>query len=146
MNNNLNFDSGLVSFEVNGGNDAVRFNPTDAEFFGRLVDTVTALQTRMDRYAEDVKKEGDVVNRFELLKALDNDVEISIDELFRTPGMCRKIFADGDTHISPTALAGGFPIWLNFLLAVADKADESVKIQEKLSKTRVEKYTSKYHK
>jgi hypothetical protein len=144
--NNLNFDSGLVSFEVNGMKDAVKFNPTDAEFFGRLVDTVNLLQKRMDHYGEDVKKEADTINRFELLKTLDQDIENSIDELFRTPGLCQKIFADGDTHISPTALAGGFPIWLNFLLAVADKADESIKVQEKLSKARVEKYTKKYHK
>lgn len=143
--NNLNFDSGLVSFEVNGKKDAVKFNPTDAEFFGRLVDTVNMLQKRMDQYGEDVKKEPDAVNRFELLKALDQDIENSIDELFRSPGLSQKIFSDEETHISPSALASGFPIWLNFLLAVADKADESIKVQEKLSKARVEKYTKKYH-
>ena len=144
----LNFDSGFVSFSVNGIEDAVRFNPTDTEFFRRLYNTFEDIDRRCEQYklrAENLVQ-GDAAAQYKLMEELDKEITERIDTVFGDPGLSSRIFVDGNLPISPNALAGGLPIWANFLLAVLDERDDSFKEQEKLTKSRMDKYLKKYKK
>lgn len=144
----LSFDSGLISFEVNGIENAVRFNPTDTEFFRRLYSTFEELDRLCEQYklrAENLAK-GDAKEQYKLMSDLDKDITDRINDVFGDPGLCDRIFTIDGIRVSPNALAGGLPIWANFLLAVIDEREISFEEQQKLTKSRMDKYLKKYKK
>lgn len=148
MGRSLSFDNGLVSFEVNGIPDAVRFNPTDTDFFRRLYDTFEDIDRLCEQYKLRINTidANDPKAQYNLIVELDKDIANRIDTVFGDPGLSERIFTIDGLSISPNALAGGLPIWANFLLAILDEREDSFKEQEKLLKPRMEKYLKKYRK
>ena len=148
MGRTLSFDNGLVSFEVNGIPDAVRFNPTDTDFFRRLYATFEDIDRLCEQYKlrVNVIDANDLKAQYNLMVDLDKDITDRIDTVFGDPGLSARIFTIDGLSISPNALAGGLPIWSNFLLAVLEEREDAFKEQEKLSKSRMDKYLKKYKK
>ena len=141
----LNFDTGLVRYTVNGIEGAVCFNPTDSAFFKKVYDLFSELSEKCDQYEKKMKQTQDGTDRYLIISQLDAEIDAAIDAVFDKPGLSEMIFTVDGKRVSPNALAGGFPLWANFILAIADEADASVKEQLAKSKSRMEKYTKKYH-
>lgn len=141
----LNFDTGLVRYTVNGIEGAVCFNPTDSAFFKKVYELFSELSEKCDQYEKKMKELDDGIDRYLLVSDLDAEIKEAIDALFEKPGLSDLLFTIDGQKVSPNALAGGFPLWANFILAIADEADASIKDQLAKSKSRMEKYTKKYH-
>ena len=75
------------------------------------------------------------------LHALDQEMRGVLDGLFGD-GLCEKIFGEMSLYAS----ADGLPVWENFILAVIDLFDDSVKREAALSDKRIQKHVQKYHK
>lgn len=135
----LNFDTGLVTYKVNGQCE-ITFNPADVAFVKRLFNTFDGLSKQQDYI--DVENEGiDGSELFDLAEQRDLKMRAAIDAVFGEP-ICDKIFG----KVSVFALAGGLPLWCNFLMAVIDKIDAAIEDEQKLASPRVAKYMAKYEK
>lgn len=135
----LNFDTGLVTYKVNGRCE-ISFNPADVAFVKRLFNTFDGLSKQQEDI--DVEnKEIDGSQLFELVEQRDKKMREDIDSIFGE-AVCDKIFG----KVSIFALAGGLPLWCNFLMAVIDKIDAAIEDEQKLASPRVAKYMAKYEK
>lgn len=135
----LNFDTGLVTYKVNGQCE-ISFNPADVAFVKRLFNTFDSLSKQQ----EDIEGENQVVDGaklFELVEQREKKMRADIDEVFGEP-VCDKLFG----KVSVFALAGGLPLWCNFLMAVIDKIDAAIEDEQKQASPRVAKYMAKYEK
>ena len=135
----LNFDTGLVTFTVNGKCDIV-FNPADVSFVKRLFNTFDNLAKQQESIETD-NAEISGAELFDLVEQKDKKMRDDIDNIFGCP-VSDKIFGG----VSVFALAGGLPLWCNFLMAVIDKVDAALEAEQKLSSPRVAKYMAKYEK
>ena len=138
--NALNFDTGVVSFSVNGKAE-VSFNPTDSNFVQTLFNTFDGLDKKQDAYKEEVSKTGDKRVVFDIARRMDAEMRELIDGIFQKP-VCEDIFGGMNVY----ALADGLPVWCNFLLAVMDQIDTTFAREQKATNPRIQKYTAKYHK
>lgn len=136
----LNFSTGLKEYELNG-RYKLAFNPSDAAFARRLYGVFEAMQQKQEAYDEKLKATGDVTAIFDALEAIDREMRALIDGALGE-GLCAAVFGE----MNLTALADGFPVWVNLLLSVMDEIDESVAREIKLTNPRIEKYTKKYRK
>lgn len=136
----LNFANGVQSYTVNGVKDALRLNPADAEMLRKVYLSLKDLEGKQKEQAEAREESGDIQAVFDRLHALDQEMRGVLDGLFGD-GLCEKIFGE----MSLYALADGFPVWENFLLAVIDLFDDSVKREAALSDKRIQKHVQKYH-
>ena len=136
----LNFANGVQSYTVNGVKDALRLNPSDAEMLRKVYLALKDLEGKQKEQAEAREESGDIQAVFDRLHALDQEMRGVLDGLFGD-GLCEKIFGE----MSLYALADGFPVWENFLLAVIDLFDDSVKREAALSDKRIQKHVQKYH-
>lgn len=135
----LNFDTGLVTYKVNGQCE-ITFNPADVAFVKRLFNTFDGLSKRQDDIdVENTEIDGAAL--FELAEQRENEMRTEIDDIFGD-AVCDKIFG----KVSVYALAGGLPLWCNFLMAVIDKIDAAIEDEQKLASPRVAKYMAKYAK
>lgn len=135
----LNFDTGLVTYRVNGKCE-ITFNPTDIGFIGRLFDAFEVLAKRQDA----IDAENTDVSGAELLalaRERDKEMRAEIDAVFGEP-VCGSIFGSQSVY----AIANGVPLWCNFLMAIIDEADASVQSERKKTTPRMEKYMAKYEK
>lgn len=135
----LNFDTGLVTYTVNNRCE-VTFNPADVSFVKRLFDTFDGLSKRQDDI-ENGTKEIPGAELFDLVEQQEKKMREDIDGIFQQP-VSDKIFG----NLSVYALASGLPLWCNFLMAVIDKVDEALEVEQKLASPRVSKYMAKYAK
>ena len=140
MNNTLNFETGLATFTVNGKAE-VSFNPTDSNFVSRLFDTFDGLAKKQEARKSEGSQLSDPVEVFELARQRDQEMRDMIDSVFEKP-VSDDIFGG----MSAYALAGGLPLWCNFLMVVIDKIDAAVVQEKKLTNPRIAKYMAKYHK
>lgn len=137
----LSFDSGLVTYKINGLVD-VRFNPADAAFVERLYLAFDDLEEKQANYRSELEKMHDDPKAvFEFARTRDAEMRALLDDLFGVP-VCEALFGD----MSIYALADGLPVWMNFLLAVIDEVEATYKRQEKAQNPRIQKYTQKYAK
>ena len=137
--NTLNFDTGVVTFNVNDKVE-VSFNPTDSNLVERLYNTFDGLDKRQDAYKEEVSKIADKRKIFELTRRLDEEMRKMIDGIFQQP-VCESLFGSMNVY----ALADGLPVWCNFLLVVMDQIDTTFAREQKAQNPRIAKYTAKYH-
>lgn len=128
----LNFDTGVIEYEVNGG-AIIRFNPADTV----LVKNLSKLFEKLGEEQEQTA--GDDV--FKTLEEKDRAMRKDIDSVFGD-GTSTAVFGSMGLY----ALAGGLPLWANFLLAVLDEVDSSIQAQERAASPRVEYYMAKYAK
>lgn len=136
----IKFDTGLVSYSLNGACD-VCFNPTDSAFAERLFGAFDALDKKQDEYKESLEKVSGNREAFDLIRKLDSEMREMIDGIFGEP-VCNKLFGTMNVY----AFADGFPVWANLLLAIMDELDASVAREKSAMNPRISKYTAKYHK
>ena len=136
----LNFANGVQSYTVNGVEDALRLNPTDAEMLQKIYLAMKDLEGKQKERAKVGKRSEDIEETFSLLHALDQEMRGVLDILFGI-GVCEKIFGEMSLYAS----ADGLPVWENFILAVIDLFDDSVKREAALSDKRNQKHVQKYH-
>lgn len=161
----LKFDTGLVTYRVNGGAE-IKFNPTDTEFAKKVLgifqdltdkqaeyrkllgaDTET---TDMDKALEDpeaAKKLNDQADAIlNAIDKMDRDMRAAIDYAFGVEGTADAVFGSASLY----AYADGLPLWANFLIAVIDEMPASAEKQASLTDPRlrahVGKYSAKYNK
>lgn len=135
----LNFDTGLVTYVVNGKCE-ISFNPADVAFVDRLFKTFDSLAQRQD-HAEVEKQTASGADLFALAEQRDKYMREQIDNVFGEP-VSDLIFG----KMSVYALAGGLPLWCNFLMAVIDEIDSAIQEEQRVASPRVDKYMAKYAK
>lgn len=135
----LQFDTGLVTYKVNGGHE-IKFNPGDIKFVKKLFDVFDKLAKQQDNTEKNGAEENDDKKLFELMEQQDRDMRKEIDSVFGE-GSADAIFPD----MSVFALAGGFPLWANFFMAVIDEIDGNLSEEERKARARCEKYMKKYN-
>lgn len=135
----LNFDTGLVSYQLNGAVEVV-FNPTDAAFVERLFATFDALDARQEEYNAEKSKTGDSRKVFDLAREMDGEMRSLIDTALGQP-VCEALFGGMNVY----ALADGLPVWCNLMFAVMDEIDTAFAREHKAMNPRIQKYTAKYH-
>lgn len=139
----LQVNDGLKRYELNE-KVTLTFNPTDADFFGRVYDTFSALskkQSGLEAERKNVKPE----EVFEFARKVNSEMRDTIDGLFGPscdrPDVCNALFRDMNVY----ALAGGLPVWCNLLFAIMDEADTSISKEQMMTDPAIKKYTAKYH-
>lgn len=136
---NLEFSTGLVEMSVNGGR-TVRFNPSDLGF----VETLYNLIAKVDAIQADFSQKKDKITDdparfFDLSRQSDKRMREAVDAVFGD-GFCGEVFSG----IRLTAMADGLTVLENFVFALIDRMDDSVKENMAKRKGRIEKYTAKY--
>lgn len=134
----LKFDSGLKTFRVNDRCD-ISFNPTDNNFITRLYEVFEELDKKQENRKAEISRHQNTKEIFAVARKYDGEMREMIDDLFGE-SVCETVFGDMSTF----ALAGGLPVWANFLLAVMDEVDTSFAREQSLTNSRVSKYTNKY--
>lgn len=135
----LNFDTGIVTFSVNGKCD-VAFNPTDSVFVERLFRAFDTLDKKQEAYKDEIAKMADKREIFEFARKRDTEMRAIIDGVFGVD-FCASVFGDMNVY----AMANGLPVWCNLMLAVMDEVDTTFAREQKATNPRVQKYTAKYH-
>lgn len=136
----LNFDSGVVSYSLNGKCE-VSFNPADRVFAEKLYNAIDAMEKIQSGYAQKGEELQGPEGAFELARERDEKMAEVLDGVFGVP-VCAAAFGD----MSLCAFAGGFPVWLNLMLAVVDEMDENIGTVKSQAESRIAKYKSKYQK
>lgn len=138
----LNFETGVQSFPVNGVEDALRMNPTDVEMLRKIYVAMKDLEAKQNAMNTPSSKgeTGNAEERFDNLHKSDQEMRRVLDGIFGC-GFCEKVFGEMSLYAS----AKGLPVWLNFILAVIDLFDNSVKREAALSDKRIQKHVQKYH-
>jgi hypothetical protein len=139
MAKSLNFDTGLVEYDINGA-ATVRFNPTDSEFVERLWKCFTDLEARQGEFQQKVEEIGEDGERmFAYAKERDQEMRGIIDGLLGD-GVADALFPDMNCY----ALADGLPVWINLMFAIADEIQAAYTSQQKRTDPRVSGYSKKY--
>lgn len=136
----LNFDSGLVTYSLNGKCE-VSFNPTDTNFVERLYSAFEELDKKQEGYKEQVAEMTGNKAVFDFARERDAEMRGIIDGVFEAP-VCDAIFGGMNVYAS----ANGLPVWCNLILAVIDEVDSTAAREQKLTSPRLAKYTAKYQK
>ena len=134
----LNFETGLVEMSVNGGR-TIRFNPADIGFLDALYGLLCKIEAIE---SETKKKQGrtdDPAKLFDRFRASDKRMRDAVDSMFGE-GFCAEVFPG----IRLTAMANGLTVLENFVFAVMDEMDESVRDNLAKREGRIAKYTAKY--
>lgn len=134
----LNFDTGLTTFTVNGVCE-VSFNPTDLAFSERLFGAFDSLEEMERKYRDQVSKMADRKEIFLFAREIDQDMRAVIDLAFGKP-VCDDLF--GATNVY--AMADGLSIWMNFFFAIMDEVDTAFAREQKATNPRIQKYMAKY--
>ena len=122
----LSFDSGLVTYSLNGKCE-VSFNPTDSNF--------------VEGYKAQIEKIADKREIFAFAKERDAEMRGIIDGVFGD-AVCDVLFGGMNVY----ALANGIPVWCNLMLAVMDEIDSSFAREQKATNPKLQKYLNKYQK
>lgn len=133
----LQFDTGLVSYNINGLIE-LQFNPTDSAFVEKLFNTFDDLDKKQEAYKAEIEH-AQKREIFDIARKRDAEMREMIDSVFSMP-VCAAVFGDMNVY----ALANGLPVWANLLLAVMDEIDTSFAREQKLTDSRIKKYTAKY--
>lgn len=136
----LNFESGLVSYSLNGKCE-VSFNPTDSNFAERIFSAFEDLDKKQESYKAKVEKMANKLEIFDFARERDAEMRDVIDGIFEAP-VSEAVFGNMNVY----ALAGGLPVWSNLLLAIMDEIDTTFAREQKATNPRLAKYTAKYQK
>lgn len=134
----LQFDTGLVTYKVNGSCE-ITFNPGDIGFVKKLFDLIDRLSDRQDTVELKDAEEVDGKELFALTEQWDAEMRSDVDNLFGED-VCAALFP----NVSIFALAGGFPLWANLCMAIIDEIDANLVQEERKARERVDKYMKKY--
>ena len=134
----LKFETGLVEMAVNGGR-VIRFNPADVGF----MDTLYALLGKIEAIEAETRKKQDktedLAKLFDRSRSSDKRMREAVGSVFGE-GFCAQVFPS----VRLTALADGLSVLENFVFAIMDEMDESVRDNLAKREGRIAKYTAKY--
>lgn len=136
----LNFDSGLVTYSLNGKCE-VSFNPTDSAFVERLYHTFEELDKKQENYKSSMQNLQDKKEIFNFARERDAEMREILDAVFGVP-VSDALFGDMNVY----AIANGLPVWCNLMLAIMDELDTAFAREQKAANPRIAKYTAKYQK
>lgn len=136
----LNFDSGLVTYSLNGKCE-VSFNPTDSNFVERLYSAFEELDKKQEGYKAQVEKMANKREIFDFARERDTEMRGIIDGVFEA-SVSDAVFGGMNVY----AVANGLPVWCNLMLAVMDEIDTTFAREQKSTNSRIKKYTDKYQK
>lgn len=136
----LNFDSGLVTYSLNGKCE-VSFNPTDSAFVEKLYRAFEELDKKQEGYKAAVEKLQGKTEIFDFARERDAEMRGILDAVFGSP-VSDALFGDMNVY----AIANGLPVWCNLMLAVMDEVDTAYAREQRTTNTRIKKYTDKYQK
>lgn len=136
----LNFNTGLVSFSLNGAAE-ISFNPTDPSFVEGIYTTFEALDKKQDEYKAEAEKAQGKKEIFDVAKKWDTEMREMIDTALGAP-VCDAVFGSMNVY----AMADGFPVWANLMLAVLDQVDDSFAKEHEKTDSRIKRYTDRYRK
>lgn len=132
--NNLSFEVGYKEYSINGDESRIlRINTSDMNIITRMNKAEKELQKIADKC-----NSATADNAIETLSYLDNEVRKQINYVF--DGDVSNIIFGNTNSIS---LAGGKPIFENFLEAVLPIIKEDISTEQKKIERKVSKYTSK---
>lgn len=134
----LNFDTGLVTFSVNGACE-VSFNPTDLSFSERLFEAFDSLEEMERKYHDQVAKMANRKEIFNFAREIDQNMRSVIDRAFGKP-VCEELFGGMNVY----ALSDGLSVWMNFFFAIMDEVDTTFAREQKATNPRIQKYMAKY--
>lgn len=133
----IRFDTGVKEFNINGA-VTVRFSPTDMNFIEKVYNALENIDKKEEAYrAKSSSLKSDEI--FELSRRADADAREEINAIFGDD-ICTPVFGE----LSLYAVADGFPIWANLLLAIVDQLDGAFAAEKKKTNPRIAKYTAKY--
>lgn len=136
----LTFETGLVELSVNGVK-TIRINPSDVGFLETLYSLmakIESIETETDKKRE---KATDLAKIFDCLRTCDKKMRDAVDSVFGD-GFSDEVFKG----VRLMAMADGLTVLENFIFAVIDKMDDSVKDNLQKRDGRISKYTEKYQK
>lgn len=136
----LNFDTGLVSYSINGAVD-VAFNPTDLAFIQRIFRSFELLEEKQQEYENARVSAVGNAAFFALSARMDAEMREVIDQAFGKP-VCQDVFGGMNVY----AVAGGLPVWCNLIFSVVDLFDASVTAETAKTNPRLDLYLKKYRK
>lgn len=136
---NLSISTGVVEYTLN---DAVtlRFNPTDPAFAKRIYARFSELEAEDKAWREKIQATADATELLTLYDEGDRIFRSAIDDTLGE-GVAAAVLGG----VSALAMADGFPVWMNILLAVVDEMDTKITAEQSAANPRVEKYLKKYH-
>lgn len=138
---NLNFDTGVKSYDVNGTPGVFSINPTDAAFIERLYNAFSELDKRQQDKETGVEKSDDDREAFRVAREYDEEMRKIIDDLLGE-GVSEKVFGNMNVY----AYGGGIPAWANFILALMDECDSAMGREQNATNPKLKKYLDKYKK
>lgn len=136
---NLNFDTGLKTYNVNGTRE-ITFNPTDSAFVERIFNAFDAMDKKQHEYEQEAKN-AKGAELFVIARKRDSEMRETIDRIFGEK-FCDDVFGNCNLY----AFAGGCPIWCNFILSVIDEIDAATEKEYAATNPRLQKYINKYQK
>lgn len=132
--NNLSYNVGYKEYSINGDESRIlRINTSDMNIITRMNKAEKELQKIADKC-----NSATADNAIETLSYLDNEVRKQINYVF--DGDVSDIIFGNTNCIS---IAGGKPIFENFLEAVLPVIKEDISTEQKKIERKVSKYTSK---
>lgn len=134
----LNFDLGLKTFSINGSFE-IAFNPSDWNFVQKIADTFEALSERQEKIEAALKAVANMREFFATMCELDKEMRDFIDGIFNKP-LCENVFGDVNLY----SIAGGAPVWFNFLITLWDTCDDNLTKESKIKNPKIAKYLDKY--
>ena len=136
----LNFDSGLTTYSLNGKCE-VSFNATDSNIVEKRYSAFEELDKKQEGYKAQIEKMTDKREIFEFAKERDAEMRDIIDGVFEAP-VSEAVFGGMNVY----AIANGLPVWCNLMMAIMDEIDTTFSREQKLTNPRISKYTAKYQK
>ena len=136
----LNFDTGLKEIKINGGR-IIRFNPADIGFLETLYGMIAKVSNIQEEKEKKRAKSDDIGKLFDYERVSEKRMREAVDSVFGE-NFCDDVFSD----IRLLAMADGLTVIENFVYAVIEKMDESVRDNLSKRNERIQKYAAKYHK
>lgn len=134
----LNFDLGVKTFSINDSYE-ISFNPSDWNFTQKIADTFEALSERQEKIESALKSVQNMREFFVTMEELDGEMREYIDRIFNKP-LCENVFGDVNLY----SIAGGAPVWFNFLISLWDTCDDNLTRESKVKNPKIAKYLDKY--
>lgn len=136
----ITFETGLVEFSVNGGRK-IKFNPSDVGFMDSLYNLVAKVDSINAEMNKKKDKVDDPAKFFDIARLGDKKMREATDSMFGD-GFCDEVFQGVRLY----AMCDGMTVLENFIFAIIDQMDESVKDNMSKRNDKISKYTAKYQK
>ena len=137
----LNFETGLVTYSLNGGKCQLSFNPTDSNFVEKLFNAFDTLDKKQEAYKAEAEKNANKREIFETARKMDEEMRDIIQEVFGFD-VCGAVFGDMNVY----ALADGLPVWCNLMLCLIDNMNDTFTAEKKKTNPKLQKYLAKFKK